>query len=465
MAVLKVKDPVTGEWMPVATVAMMANSYERFFEVSADGVAALKAEYRGPAEVDPEEYPYAVSDLGAGMAGSRYNELQEVLVIPDSIDGTAVVGLRPGIFHTNERIREVTIPAAVQEIPAWCFAQAVRLRRVHGTDRIRKVGSTAFGNTRVEALSFPELVEMAPGAFGAACYLRSVDIGKVAQIPAKAFMQCCKLHTVRADAVWAIGAQAFQLSRSLRSLPLLAGMPEAVPEGEVASIGDYAFYGSRIQFDWAKLEGVALGYRSTPVMDNTVDYWTGAAFTACENTLGTLMSQRDKRWKDLPCGETGKDYVDACAIFAVLHIHSALSGKVYEHPDRFVEELAAIDGAFVTADGWPGVFANAGPAFEALGYKATVYTGQITKNSYEAMLAALARGAYVYAQVSTVQNADAEHAAVLYGVNDGGEVMVLDSDVMYERYRPTGIGDDVYVYRMPFQNLTGPESGFVIVEK
>lgn len=464
MPVLKAQDPATGEWVPVSELQDAGTDHGRYFDIDLDGVICLKPEYRGPA--DTEDYPYSISDQGAGVAGSRYAELPEVLVTPDVIDGTAVVGLRPGMFCTNERIREVTIPEAVREIPAWCFAQAVRLRRVRGTGRIRWVGSTAFGNTRVETLNLSELEEMDEGAFMAACYLYSIDIGKVTRIPAKAFAQCCKLSVIRCQgAVWSIGAQAFCYTRNLKNLPLLAGLPAAVPEGEAASIGAYAFYGSRIGHDWTQLEGVTLGTRATPVMDNTTDFWTGAAYTPCQNDLTTRMSQKDKRWKASPCGETEKSYVDACAMFAVMHIHSALSGKTYTHPDDFVSELAAVDGSFVTATGWPGEFENVGPVFEALGYKATVYTGAVTTESYEAMTAALARGAYVYAQISTTGYVDSGHAVVIYGVNEGGEVLVLDSDVLFERYRPTGISDDVYVYRMPYQNLAGPESGFVIVEK
>lgn len=463
MAVLKSKDPVTGEWVPVTELMCEATDYERYFDVDLDGIVALKAAYRGPAETG--DYPYAISDMGSGVAGSRYDELPEVLAIPDVIDGTAVTGLRPGMFHTNERIRELTIPEAVREIPPWFCAQAVRLQRVRGTGKIRWVGSTAFGNTRVETASFPELEEMDEGAFLAACYLYSIDIGKVTQIPARAFAQCCKLSVVRCNgAVWSIGAQAFCYTRNLKNLPLLAGVVAAAPEGETASIGAYAFYGSRTQHDWATLEGVTLGTRATPVMDNTVDFWTGAVYTPCESVLVTRMSQKDKRWKELPCGDTGRTYVDACAMFAIMHIHSALSGKTYTHPDDFVAELAAVDASFVSEDGWPGEFGNVQPICEALGYKATTYTGAVTTESYEAMLVALARGAYVYAQVSTTGYVDSGHAVVIYGINEGGEVLVLDSDVLHERYRPTGVGNDVYVYRMAYQNLAGPESGFVIVE-
>lgn len=465
MAVLKVKDHVTGEWVPVPAVSGALTNSIRFFEIDLDGVVSLKPEYRGGTTAT--QYPYAVSDMGAGVVGSKNADLPERLVIPDVVDGTAVTGLRPGMFYNNERIIEITLPDTVEQIPSHFCTGAARLRSVRGTERIRSVGSSSFAYTRVEKLSFPNLTEVSSGAFGACCYLYSIDIGKVTMIPAQTFMQCCLLSTVKGgESVWSIGSQAFYYTKNLKNLPLLAGMTSAVPDGQTASIGDYAFFGSRIQFDWSTLEGtVTFGSRATPVMDNTTDFWTGAVFTACENPLGIRMSQRNAEWSNQPCGQTGVTHNEGCAMFAVMHIHSALSGKMYEHPDEFVAELEAIDASFVTAAGWPGQFQNVGSVFTALGYNATVYADQITKASYEAMCAALARGAYVYTQVSTKDYVDGGHAVAIYGINSGGEMLVLDSDLLYERYRPTGLDDSVYVYRMPYQNFVGPDSNFVVVEK
>ena len=54
---------------------------------------------------------------------------------------------------------------------------------------------------------------------------------------------------------------------------------------------------------------------------------------------------------------------------------------------------------------------------------------------------------------------------MIYGINDLGEVCVLDSDVLHEYYRADGFeqGTDVYTYTIPYQNIVGPSSNFVIV--
>ena len=57
---------------------------------------------------------------------------------------------------------------------------------------------------------------------------------------------------------------------------------------------------------------------------------------------------------------------------------------------------------------------------------------------------------------------------MLYGINEDGEVLVLNSTNSYTDY----IGHDIdleerkiYTYAMRHQNLTGPNSEFIIVEK
>lgn len=431
-------------------------SYETYFDIDCDGLVSLKAEYRG--RPSATTYPYAVSDMGVGVEGSKISELPEKVVIPDVIDGTAVTGVQAGMFYCNERLRELVLPDAVEEIPTYFCREAMNLRTIHNTERITKIATLGFAYTRVEKLMFPNLTEVEDSAFGACGFLYSVDIGKITKIPDRTFMQCCLLSAVKGgENVTTIGLKAFLYTKNLKNLPLLSN---------VTSIGDYAFFGSRVQFDWSTIDSqCTYGSMATPVLDNTTDFWSGVEYTPCENPLITKMSQRNAEWTGLYYGDAGVVYLNACAVFASIHIHSALSGKVYTHPDGFAEELRAIDSSFLTESGWPGKFANVAPLFNALGYKTTVYEEDLTAEIYQAMCEALARGAYVYSQVSTTSNADGGHAVVIYGINSNGEVLVLDSDLLYEKYRETGLSDDLYVYRMPYQNLVGPSSNFVVVEK
>lgn len=429
---------------------------EKYFDIDYDGIVSLKPEYRGhPAK---DTYPYAISENGVGVDGSKIDELPEKIVIPNVIEGTAVTGFQAGIFYGNEKVKELTIPDVVEELPECFCRDAINLKTVNGTENIIKVTGHSFAYTRVEKLLFPNLKEMASMAFGACNYLYSIDIGNnITEIPAQAFQQCCKLSLVKGGGkVTKIGDKAFYITVNLKNLPFLS---------KVTSIGVSAFYKSRIQFDWDSIKGqCTFGNGATPVMDNTTDYWTGVEYTPCKNRIVTVMSQKNEAWKDEIFGETGRTYYNGCAVFSVLHIHSALSGKVYTHPDEFAEEVRAINPKYVTTN-HPREFENAVSLLQDLGYKTTVYKDDNSQESYQAICEALARGAYVYTNVSTANDVHGGHAVALYGMNGNGEVLVVDPDSMYEKYRATGVTDDVQKYRIPLQNLTGPGRDSIIVEK
>lgn len=434
----------------------VAETDAKFFDIDYDGIVSLKAEYRG--HPTATTYPYAVSDNGVGVDGSKIDELPEKIVIPNVIDGTAVAGFQAGMFHCNEKVKDITIPEGVEELPTYFCRDAYNLKTANGTEGITKVGQSAFAYTRIEKLLFPNLEELANGAFAACNYLYSIDIGdKITEIPAQGFQQCLLLSRVKGgNKVTKLGNQAFYYTANLKNLPLLT---------QVTSIGTNAFYRSRIQFDWDSIKGqCTFSDKATPVMDNNTDYWTGVEYTPCENRIVTVMSQKNAEWKDVEFGETGYTYYNGCAVFSILHIHSAFTGKVYNHPDEFAEEVRAINPKYVTTN-HPRDFDDAVSLLADLGYKVTPYVNDDSRESYQAICNALAKGAYVYVNVSTANDVNGGHAVVLYGMNSIGEVLVLDPDCMYERYRATGITDDTQKYRIPFPNITGPMRDVIIVEK
>ena len=433
--------------------------YARYFDIDYDGIVSLKPAYRGhPANAT---YPYAVSDMGIGADGSKIDELPEKVVIPEVIDGTAVTGFQAGMFHYNYRVKEIVIPDGVQELPDYFCRYAINLRTVNNTEHITKLGGNVLAYTRVEKAIFPNLKEVAQQSLGACGYMLIADIGdNITELPKNFFAQDVMLSQVKGGAsVKAIGETAFQVTRNLKNLPLLS---------HVTSIGKNAFYKSRVQFDWSTLDGkCTFADRATPVIDNTNDYWSGATITPCENPLGTLMSQRDPRWKDEYFGDTNKTYYNGCAVFSVMHVHSALSGRTYYHPNEFAEELRAIDPALVSNAKHPTVFANMVSLLQTLGYNTTVYDSiTITTDIYQAVCDALARGAYVISSISTTTDANSGHVVVLYGINSIGEVLVADSENMATTtLNDNGVERDKLMYRMLYQNLSGPASDIVIVEK
>lgn len=158
-------------------------------------------------------------------------------------------------------------------------------------------------------------------------------------------------------------------------------------------------------------------------------------------------------------------YNKGCALFAVMHIHSAITGKYYHHPDEFVNELKTKGlSDFFYDSTWPGKITRIPSRFEDLGYRTEVRGNYaaLTSQDYQYMAEKLTEGAYIYTQVSTMSDNDGGHAVVIYGINDEGEVCVLDSSAVHEQF---GIepNPDLYTYTIPFQNIVGADSDFIIV--
>ena len=403
-------------------------------------------------------------------------ELPEVVVIPDEFDGKKVEKLDEGMFQGDTRVKKITLPEKVTEIPDnFCF-EAKNLRVINGTENITKIGQSAFGKTRIRVARFPKLVEMGESAFTKCVCLEAADIGAVREIPEEAFSYCVLLREVHCEGSEVkIGAKAFYGTRGLRELSWL---------DRATVVANGAFYGSSIrtdlQADDPEVNPNGIGVKAFPTFDNTTDFWTGVKFTPCCNKLATKLSQYHPVWREktflLDDSDIINDYPysNACALFAVMHIHSAITGKYYAHPVEFVGELNNNGlSQFLYYDNWPGQFHNVAPMFESMGYRTKVYgtASDLSKRDYKAMVDALAQGAYIYAQVSVHDlwingnNPDTGHAVVIYGINDLGEVCVLDSGISHENFRQCGFdqGTDVHTYTIPIQNLVGPSSNFVIV--
>ena len=450
----------------------MSIDYQIYFTIVEEGETkgeiSLNENYRADA-VENDEHPEFAGN------GSKL-PLPDVLVIPDQIGTTEVTSLAPGMFYRNDRVREIVLPTTIREIPAYFCANAINLRTVNGMERITSIGKGAFGCTRIKNALFPNLETMGSFAFTGCGYLRNADIGTVSVIPKKAFANCALLnkviHKEDEEAKVSIGTDAFRNTRSLRELPLLA---------YVNKVEDGAFFGSRISTS-VPTEGL-LGTRAFPTFDNKADFWTGVTFTPCCNRIVTKFSQNNASWADQTFlldtwgPEEEYKYPKSCAMFAVMHIHSAITGNNYPQPNDFMTELERNGlSEFRYYNNWPGQFHNVARMFEALGYRTEVHgaDSDLSREDYKAMVDELTQGAYIYAQISgtsswngnwNVTEPDGGHAVVIYGINDLGEVCVLDSNVLHEHFYDVGYEEDVdiYTYTIPYQNIAGSSSNFVIV--
>ena len=438
-------------------------SPERFFNITAGGEISLKPEYRGcPTPIGDSMINVAISaeerelihangysDNDAGINGSRNNELPEVVVIPDQIGETTVTSLAPGMFWHNHRVKEITIPSTVKAIPHWCCSNAKNLKEIHNISQVTSLGAFIVRDTLIENMQFPNLASISPGTFAENKQLSIVDIGNVTQITFRAFYNCRALGIVKGgNSVTTIGQEGFNNTLNLKTLPFLS---------KVTSIGNRAFHHSRIQFDWDSLDGkCTFGTQAYPTQDNTVKYWEGVKIKPCENRIVTKLNQSDPEWKSAKFGDTDITHNESCTIFSVMHIHSALSGNQYNHPDEFADELRTINPALATNEYHPYYgFEKANALLQALGYDTEVFYDTTTSGNYQKLCDALAQGAYIYSRISTPGNDNEGHAVITYGMCGNGEALVLDSSA----------GNGTLIYRMTYQNLTGPGSDFIIVRR
>ena len=429
----------------------------KYFDIDYDGLVSLKPEYRGKCNSTVADHPYAISDNGVGKDGSRLNELPKKLVIPEEINGTSVAGFQNGMFYYNYQVEEIIIPNTITDIPESFCRNAKHLVSIKGTKNVISIGASAFLNCRIEKVLFPNLRTAGTNAFGQCALLHTIDIGNyIVELPEKFLRMCSRLSLVKGGAsVKTIGKNAFFYTLNLKNLSFLPN---------VTNIGDMTFYDSRIQFDWSLLSGkCTFGTNATPIMDNTTDYWSSCTYTPCENRLISLLNQKNPEWASDYFGTvTGTNYTyknGGCAVMAILHIHSAFTGNEYSSPKEFESELEALDSTLL--DKHPAYINNADTILKALGYNTTLITGDLTQGNLQNVYNALANGAYIFVAMSSESSINSGHAIVLYGINEIGEVLVADTDA--------GLGNlEVYKaskYRVPIQNITGPSSDLIIVEK
>ena len=432
----------------------------KYFDIDNNGLISLKSKYRG--NPTDNTYPLSVSDNGVGKDGSEIYNLPKRIVIPEVINGIAVKGFADGMFYYNSVVEEIVFPNTVTEIPKAFCCYTYNLKTIENTEQIKKIGMDAFRASHIEQALFPNLEETEKQALCQSVYLHTVDIGNIQIIPEKLFIQNLSLHTViGGENVTSIEKDAFYGTYALKELPFLSLL-------NVTSIGNFAFSGCSVQFDWSKLTNCTFGTNATPIIDNTTDYWSriigNCFYTPCENRLVTLLHQRHPLWVNEKIGNTSYNWSVGCGNLCVLHIHSALTGKKYATPFDFEAELdgkTASDGTLllnIMADN----SADAQKLYEGLGYETTCYTNILDENAFRDLLDSLANGGYAHISKGTNTSINSGHAVIAYGVNELGEIMFADSDIKTNKI---GIYNELFTYQAPLQNITGPDSDIIIVRK
>lgn len=420
----------------IGTGGGIAPTPDYYFAIDYDGVVSLQSDYQA--------------------GGNKNAELPEVIVIPEVIGGTAVSALADYTFQKNNRVKSVTIPKSILKIPIGFANEAFNLEEVKGTDNVEVIGNGAFRKCGIKKALFPKLKSFeGTNNFNYAVNLTIVDIGdSITEIPRDCFNGCESLSLVLGGAsVTSIVKQAFKTTRGLKNLPLLSN---------VKSIGDSAFFLSRVNYDWWNASFSSVGANGTPKKYNPTDWWSGCTYTPCVNPLGSTFSQYNPAWRDIILGQSNKTYEYGCVEFSAAHIYSALTGVKFDSPEVFINDIVgSIDnGRLLELTG--GKTEYEGDDMEAwlsaLGLVCERITGEdggYNSTNLQKVYDALAQGALVFT------GAIPFHVSVIYGVAENGEMLVLDSNP----FKYTIGNYEAGTYQQPIWSFATQGTGFMIVRK
>ena len=388
---------------------------------------------------------FDIADDGELSIKVGYDEsIPANLVIPEVVNEITVVRLSSGMFKKNEQIESVTFPDTIEEIPDECFNEAVNLRNLYNAEHIKKIGAQAFRFTRLEKAVFPNLEEFTGGsAFTNVPHLAYADVGKVTTIPDKTFKFCYYLSKVVGENVTTVGSEAFMGTTSLVIADFV---------GNLTSIGNYAFWATKFEYNGSGVSDLSAS--ATYAQINPTDFWSSLTPTPCENPTPTEFCQYDKRWVNVSYGASGRTYQSGCVQFCALHIYSGLKKR----PFNTVFDFEDIIKTFETPENPLLSIQNGGMSkvkalLDGVGLTTEHYSSW-NAETLTSLYNTLNNGGYAIACIGSTS----AHAVVIYGVNENGELLVLDSERKYP-YDTT----KAKRYKLPFNKFICHTNEFLLV--
>ena len=437
--------------------AMNPSANEKYFDITEYGMVSLKPAYRG---VGRNASKYSHSDNGVGNVGSQYEELPEMLTIPDSVNGIPVTSLAPGMFANHHRIKVINMPGTVDEIPDYFVFRSLSIEEVKGCSGVSRLGDRAFYNSNIRKILMPNLLEIRGQNNFQSCYfLQIVDIGNVKTIPTNCFRVCERLLRVNGGSgVTEVGSQAFLCATRLKSAPFIANL---------TSIGDYGFYRCRVNYPFESHPNKAgFGANSTYAAYNPVDFWTAATPTACETPLCATFNQGDERWENTTANaDPWYRWAGDCCINSEAAAYSILTQDDTVTPLTYLDEVKKVLDTppdINTPASWP--LYTVQDRLTSLGYtvsEALYYSSNLT-DLYDALSSGnLVIAECINGDIVAEANDSSYHAVLLHGINEDGEVMAHDSAGLCYA---VGVYEPI-TFSMPIQALTKADYRFYIIEK
>lgn len=205
-----------------------------------------------------DEYEYAEDSSGEGICLTDFKGSDEIVYIPDKVDGKTVLELS-STFFGNTKVKEVYIPSTVKVIGYCAFYKTENLKKVHIPNSVEMIGyqafcksgleqiiipsgvksiqSSAFEESKLVKITLPDDLEVLKTyAFINCKYLESIVIpGSIPGLERGTFIGCTSLkEIVISEGVISIDSEVFRDCTSLTKVQL----PESLQE-----IGASAFRG------------------------------------------------------------------------------------------------------------------------------------------------------------------------------------------------------------------------------
>lgn len=462
---------------------LVSNEYEKYFDITEDGVISLKSAYRGALnfKYNPEgvpaldtgvkvtNVPDALSDNGEAKAGSKNHELPSEICIPLTINGITVKSLAAGMFAYNDRIKRVVLNQNIKKLNGYTFARARNLAELECTEQITQIGNSEFLYSPIKKVEFPNLTGALPQSVFKLCpLLEYVDIGSVESIGKTAFQFATNLSEIKIkNFVKTVGDGAFNYCLNLRTIDNI------ISPGVTTEIGIGAFSICRPTYNWQSLKnaGCTVKEYATPYLDNLViatdkdgkqrhtsKFWEGVSFTPCENRAISFLSQMDLRWKDVwvrPERADGTLGGLGCAAFSVMGAWCSLNNVTVDDARDYIDicKKYGTDIKYVTGTYAPNSTVSESELnafFDAMGLSRTYLQNEnFDADSVAEIYQAIADGKYVIFTTGSYSAATG-HAVCVTGITPLGELIVQDSAT--NGAWQLGIRDN-FTGKIPMQNL------------
>ena len=177
-------------------------------EITSQQDKAVKvAAQTGEESMTAEGFKYR--EIEGGLELCAYTGTAEDVVIPDTIDGKAVVAIGDMAFWINDSIKSVVIGENIQRIGEEAFYSCNLLSQITFSNSVREIGKQAFYHCQaLSKVRLPDnIIEISESAFASCIVLSQINIpGTITKINDRVFNGCNELIKIEIPAsIKAIG--------------------------------------------------------------------------------------------------------------------------------------------------------------------------------------------------------------------------------------------------------------------